>query len=295
MAALQRGLSVDDSFRVIGDDIIMMESMQGAYNQLVACMGGEINLTKTITSDQIAEFAGRIIEPNRHYLKTIKFSDPSDNSFMEVMSSLAPQAKGCLRPRQLDMWERFKHVPGIIIDGPWSHDSFGIPLEQRYNWYLNSSGLSIEKFEPDASTLPFEQELLLWQMSNIERPATEYLPWPVEEDYLSSLVDRIPKRHSMDPTLYQGKTQLERLEEVALSPNSSPFQPDPSPESPLQLEIDRLKLERDTLAADLSSVGISHFLRVLKLDKQIVKLENSVLGHIPVPTEKSAPSKGRSR
>jgi len=137
MSAVNAGLDPSDSFRVIGDDIIMDSRMQVHYNNFVHMFGGEINLSKTITSDRIAEFAGRIIEPHRFYLKTVRFFDPSDNSFMEAISGLGPQAVSILRPRQRrpgkplnGFQESLSTVPGPRIPSayPWRRGTLGISI-----------------------------------------------------------------------------------------------------------------------------------------------------------------------
>lgn len=223
MAAKESGLNPYDSFRVIGDDISMDSRMQSNYENYIAAFGGSINHSKTVTSSKIAEFAGRIIEPSRFYLKTVKFCDPSDNNFMEVVSTLGPRAKGILKPRQRKMWEVFKYVPGLVVDGPWSQDSFGVPLALRYDWYYNNTGLVHESFERDQDKIPMESNFLRMQTlgqkgSTDSKELCEILPYPLDADYLSALVDRHPKKRSGDPRLKDGKTQLEWLEEQVSHP-----------------------------------------------------------------------------
>lgn len=218
LASLRAGLDPSDSFRVIGDDIIMDSRMADAYSELVARLGGEINHSKTLVSDQCAEFAGRVILPRRSMLKRYKFRQPSDESFMQYMSDLGPQAKFLLRPRQRAIWETYKYVPGIAFPGPWSKDSFGEPLKDRVSWALTKTGLFDGNPKTDPITQPEEITLLKASMrrSGTKTPAEvarEQLPWPMAEGDLQSpisVVDELPRKG--DPRHTNGMSTLDRLE-----------------------------------------------------------------------------------
>lgn len=134
--------------------------MEPHYVKLVHRLGGEVNHSKTITSDRCAEFAGRVILPERVCLKTYKFKDPSDVNFMSYMSDLGPQASSMLRPKQLKVWNEFKYVPGVAFDGPWSTDSFGLPLVDRVSWSLTKTTLFDETPDSDPIQKDVEQSLL---------------------------------------------------------------------------------------------------------------------------------------
>nr|QIJ70055.1 RNA-dependent RNA polymerase [Jeanralphio narna-like virus] len=151
---------VSDAYRVLGDDIIMRAELQPYYNRVITVLGGEINFTKTLTSNKVAEFAGRVITPERVFLKRIKYSEPSDDSFMSYMAQLGDQAKYFLQPKQRTVYEFFRYVPGIIIDGPWSQDSFGEPLADRYHWYLSEVQPRLSREEPDRPSEAYEMTLL---------------------------------------------------------------------------------------------------------------------------------------
>jgi hypothetical protein len=220
VACQQSGLP-HDRFRVIGDDIVMDARAADAYIAMVHDMGGEINLSKTLTSNKVAEFAGRVITPDRVYRKTYNLQTPGDDSFMEYVSSLGPQAAGLLRVRQRKAWETYKYVPGIAVNGPWSQDSFGAPLTDRYLWYLYGSGVAKgedrglyaapKTYESDYLKVMEYAEAIGYDLFRLP------LPTAVTEDYLSSQVydqrKQIPKG---DPTkvAHRGgqSSLLERLE-----------------------------------------------------------------------------------
>lgn len=262
LCARMAGLDPYDSFRIIGDDIVMNTKMQRNYDNYIAIIGGDVNLSKTVTSDRIAEFAGRIIEPDRVFRKTVKFSEPSDNSFMEVVSGLGPQSVSLLRPRQRKMWETFKYVPGIAVEGPYAQDSFGFPLEDRYDWYLNRSGIPKERLEPDPRLDSIEALLLrAYQLKDQGMSKEEVLnsiPWPIDDAYQASLVDSKPKELSKNPLLKDGLSHLEVLERVANSSEHTPFGVEPTSQVLEKVDdttpLSRLDLEKDQIRRELKSL-----------------------------------------
>lgn len=242
----------ENAFRVIGDDIIIDNRASRFYADLVAQIGGEVNLSKTLTSDRVAEFAGRIIFPDRVLRKTYRFRDAGDNGFMSYVSDLGPQASGLLRPRQRRAWEAFKYVPGIALDGPWSQDSFGVPLEARLGWALTSSGLLFEAEDlPDADVSTVENTLLYTALVNegsasLRSDGSPVLPSPRSVDYLSTLVDDSPRLDGGDPryTDLRGKTLLEHLEDAMRSPHYVPFEVWSSQRDDFQVQEEVIPEER---------------------------------------------------
>jgi len=226
-AAFRAGLPPKDSYRVIGDDIIMDARILDRYVQNVEDMGGLINHSKTLTSDRVAEFAGRIIFPNRVCRKTYKFRDPGDNSFMEYVSDLGPKALGMLRSRQRRMWDEFRFIPGIAVDGPWDQNSYGEPLDKRLGWALTEvsmlghEGLTADKREESVEAGYLYTQLVspAVQVRGRDVPVNQVLPDPDEPnaDYLSAAAT--VRAQSGDPRLVEGKTLLQRLESEAKRPN----------------------------------------------------------------------------
>lgn len=201
-------------FRVLGDDIIMRAEVQPYYTQLVELCGGVINHSKTLTSDKVAEFAGRVITPKASYLKAVKYLGTSDSNFMSTMSQLGDQAKYFLRPKQRRIYDRLREVPGIIVPGPWMQDSYGVPLSDRYQWYLEEVQPALERLAPDSPEEDYDLTLLKAELSLLERNELEKGSFDepyLDEGYLPSTVT--PSfRVGGDPRLTKGKTLLEVLE-----------------------------------------------------------------------------------
>jgi hypothetical protein len=204
-----------NSFRVIGDDIIMDTKALGAYKMLVESIGGQVNDLKTLTSSRAAEFAGRVITPSRIMHKKVKYKEMSDNSFMSICSQLGEQSKSLLRPRQRKAFETFKYVPGVAIDGPWQKDSFGEPLYHRLAWYYDQ--VESDRVEPD------KEQYDSWQFaSKIYYTLAEQgklgdwiysIPYFLADDFQSQLASQVV--HNNNPMLKNGKTALQALEGIS--------------------------------------------------------------------------------
>lgn len=203
-----------DCFRVVGDDIVMRSQLEPYYTRIIESLGGEINHSKTLKSNRVAEFAGRVITSNSSYLKAVKYSEPSDNSFMSYVAQLGDQAKYLLKPKQRQAYNLFKEVPGVLVSGPWMPDSYGISLSARYSWYLQEVEPRLSRVEPDLSLTDYEFLLLKAELSLAEvGNATSEFEFDnplIDEGYLPSQVTPTFKVGG-DPRLTNGKSQLDVL------------------------------------------------------------------------------------
>jgi len=131
------GLDPTDAYRVLGDDLIIDARAKDGYIRGISRLGGVVNLSKTLVSDKVAEFAGFVITRRAILPKRVNTRDLSDNSFMLVASTVGPTAYGCLRPRQRKVWDNLKEVPGVAVGGMYPLQSSGSdPMWMRYQWYL---------------------------------------------------------------------------------------------------------------------------------------------------------------
>lgn len=229
---------ISDCFRTIGDDFICIQEIGSYYEKAMSLLGGEINHTKTLTSDKVAEFAGRVILPNASFLKKVKFREPSDNSFMEYLSILGDQAKYFLKPKQRKVANLFREVPGVVVSGPWNHDSFGLQLSDRYQWYLEEVEPVLKRERPDVQLETYGMTLLRASygltdpstLSNAHsREAASHLdletdvPFPVLEDYQSSKLSPIFRKGG-DPRRLEEATLLNALIKHVEAKDITPFE-----------------------------------------------------------------------
>lgn len=211
---IDKSIPWHDCFRIVGDDIVMRSQLEKHYTRMIELLGGEINHSKTLKSDRVAEFAGRVITSYGRYLKAIKYSEPSDNSFLNYVSQLGDQAKYLLLPKQRKVYNLLREVPGVVVPGPWNQDSYGIPLGLRYSWYLQEVQPVLETADTDLELTDYSMELLKAQLSLSEAGANEdkliYDEPFFDEGYLPSQVSPTFKPKG-DPRLTNGKSVLEVL------------------------------------------------------------------------------------
>lgn len=228
--AVKRGLLPNDSqwydcFRVVGDDIVMVSEMEPIYSEIIRALGGEINHSKTLKSNRVAEFAGRVITSDGVYLKAIKYCEPSDNSFMSYVAQLGDQAKFFLLPKQRRVYDLLKEVPGIVVPGPWMPDSYGIPLGQRYSWYLCEVEPALRRAKPDLQTSDYSMVLLKAQLSMEEAGSCDkgFDEPLIDDGYLPSQVTPTFKVGG-DPRLTEGKSMLDVLYPHVALQDITPFE-----------------------------------------------------------------------
>jgi hypothetical protein len=230
--AIDKAIPWSDCFRIVGDDIVMRSEIEPYYTRIIEDLGGEINHSKTLKSNRVAEFAGRVITSDSIWLKAIKYSEPSDNSFMNYVAQLGDQAKHLLRPRQRQVYDLLREVPGIAVSGPWMPDSYGIPFQLRYQWYLEEVEPALERAEPDLDMEDYDMVLLKAYLSLSEAKQTEEmaefhsyeLDMPFfDEGYLPSQVTPTFKVGG-DPRLTNGKTLLDTLHRHLEVKDITPFE-----------------------------------------------------------------------
>lgn len=248
-----------DSFRVVGDDIVMLAPMEKYYTQIIEDLGGEINRSKTLTSNKVAEFAGKVIMPHDDLNKAIKFADPSDNSFMSYCSQLGDQAKYFLKPRQRKAYDYFRYVPGFVVEGPWAKDSFGIPLEKRLNWYLTEVLPAMQRIEPTLDPEDFDLTLLKARLSVEEKGETINGEWftPLTDSGYQPLQVNPTFKVGGDPRLIDGLTFERVLNALIESGDVQPFSVWLASQSDLNCHTQRVTEDLDLTGHKGISKGFS--------------------------------------
>jgi len=127
--ALARKFDRPLSYVLLGDDIVIFDSILAEkYTQFMGLCGVPISSSKTIISNQLAEFAGRLIYPDK-VVPTYKWKGRcSDNNFLDICRALGPRSLGLLKPRQRFIAEVLGWIPEPFGLG-WNPQ--GLSYEQR--------------------------------------------------------------------------------------------------------------------------------------------------------------------
>lgn len=171
--SLARNFRVTDSFRVLGDDIVISdERVASAYMDVMQRLGIPVSMDKTISSNGFAEFAGKVVTTDG-VISVLKWREPSDRSFLDVVRLLGPRSFALLKERQ-------RRVANIISVLPeprgfgWNPD--GIPLQARLQVLdaFEKTTLEVER-----TYYPLERQWLKIRC-RLEQPyfSLQFVNWP---------------------------------------------------------------------------------------------------------------------
>jgi hypothetical protein len=90
-------------------------------------LGCPFNPSKSLISDQMAEFAGKLITPAR-IVSAFKWRDVSSNNFMDLMRTFGQRFKPMLRRRETTVYNRLGRL--LPPHGCNHSDGTGVPLEK---------------------------------------------------------------------------------------------------------------------------------------------------------------------
>lgn len=135
----------DNDFFVVGDDVVILNDT--LYRQYINCLRlleCPYSPDKSISSNKLAEFAGKLILPDL-VLPQLKWRQVSDDNFIDLARLIGPRIQVLLSKRQNSVLNVFAHVPDFI-------HPFGL------NWSYQGSNL--EKMVREGMELSFEQSVL---------------------------------------------------------------------------------------------------------------------------------------
>ena len=128
----------DGDYRILGDDIVIVgEEAKERYLTLLSQYGCPVSASKTISSDRMAEFAGKIVLRDEGTISPFKWKATSDRSFIDTARNLGPGSIQLFRKRQ-------RSVIALISEIPEEFGGLG--------W--NPNGLSyLDRIEKHAQTI----------------------------------------------------------------------------------------------------------------------------------------------
>jgi len=142
---LVRGICVQEGrldfpYRILGDDIVIASpEVAKEYQRIMGVIGIDISMDKSIESDRVAEFAGRVITRGA-ILHGLKYGDDSlDNSFLEQVKNCGPRVIRYLLPKQRHVakWLSYAAPPVGFGYNP-EGISYGERLARAMAWELSA-------------------------------------------------------------------------------------------------------------------------------------------------------------
>jgi hypothetical protein len=119
---------VPGRFYVLGDDVIILHKpTYESYIRTLDVLGCPFNPSKSIVSDKVTEFAGKIITPER-IVSAYKWRDVSSKNFMELMRTFGQRFEVLLRRRERAVYRK---VGGLLPPYGCNHSrGLARPLEE---------------------------------------------------------------------------------------------------------------------------------------------------------------------
>lgn len=128
------GFDHNNKFFVLGDDVVILdEGLHSRYKSFLSLCGIPFSDSKTLSSDVLTEFGGKVITPNL-VIPQLKWRFVSDDSFIDIAKLVGYQAIRLMRPRQRKVFEAISDLPDFL-GGP-GFNPRGVPLDVRVQKYL---------------------------------------------------------------------------------------------------------------------------------------------------------------
>jgi|FLTM01.1.fsa_nt_gi hypothetical protein len=104
------GCKHNEDFFVVGDDVVITnDHLYHAYIATLQEWGCPYSPDKSISSNQICEFAGKVITP-RTVISQYKWREMSNDNFIDICRQLGPRSRILLSKQQKEVFDKIKHV-----------------------------------------------------------------------------------------------------------------------------------------------------------------------------------------
>jgi len=108
------GKKYDHEFFVLGDDVVILEQgLFKRYLESLNAMACPYSADKTLVSNELAEFAGKVITSEKVYPQ-LKWRQVSDDNFLDLARIIGPRIRLLLSKRQNEILDVFSHIPDFI-------------------------------------------------------------------------------------------------------------------------------------------------------------------------------------
>lgn len=116
-------------YRILGDDIVISNDLLASlYREKLVELGCKISESKSLVSDVMAEFAGKIITKSV-IIPQYKWRDLNDSNFVDFCRQIGSSSVRLLSKRQAEVINLLGEVPSMIGGLGWNPN--GLPFEER--------------------------------------------------------------------------------------------------------------------------------------------------------------------
>ena len=203
-------------FAILGDDIMMDQESAQLMRKIYNSLGCKISESKSIKSNQLAEFGGRLISHNRIFIQP-KWKNISDRSFIDLAKNLGPKSRGLFTYQQRKILDILDPITKDMHPWGLGWNSKALPYSKRLE-YFNSieDRLVVEKLTAKTShiahelnDIKLEMQLLTEFPIHINRSEPRDISSMEERILANANIHRIhvsdevsqPKSFTSDPTV----------------------------------------------------------------------------------------------
>ena len=188
-------------FFVLGDDVVILDTeVASKYMDILSVLGCPYSDTKTIRSNSLCEFGGKIVTSSK-VIPQLKWRLSSDDSFVDIARLLGPRSLRLFRPKQIEVISEISEVPESLGGLGWN--SKGKPLLDRileHPWCLD------DEYKPQARMTGLSRERIAKLMqSSLVANGIKCLPSKYQVTYL------LPDDDLDQRSLYLTQSHIPRL------------------------------------------------------------------------------------
>lgn len=139
------GKEWNNEFFVVGDDVVITDgTLYQRYKDILTTLGCPYSPEKTLVSNKLAEFVGKVILPDA-VLPQLKWRDVSDDNFLDLARLVGPRIRRLLSKKQARVLDVFAHVSHLV---------------HPYGLDWSYPGSNLEKMIRQGMMLTFEEKVL---------------------------------------------------------------------------------------------------------------------------------------
>jgi len=124
-----------DDYSLLGDDVVIYNAdVAERYIEVMTSIGCKFGAEKCLTSNLLAEFAGKVIH-STGYFTQYKWKAPNDENFLDVARALGPSCLATMPRRYAEVIKLLAEIPAELGGLGWNPD--GLPysvLWRKWSW-----------------------------------------------------------------------------------------------------------------------------------------------------------------
>lgn len=125
----------NEEFFILGDDVVILDDeLYTRYIQILDELGCPVSLEKTLSSPKLCEFHSTVFFRGKK-IPAVKWRNPSDDSFLDILRVGGPELVSMLTPRQREVAKALGPLPEFLGGLGWNPK--GLSLDERITPWMS--------------------------------------------------------------------------------------------------------------------------------------------------------------